>query len=83
MGISRNLTINVSHDEQEGVWHVLSSDLPGLNAEAATLDELVAVIADLAPDLIAANLPDLVASDPAGVELSIQHNVSIKQAHAA
>jgi predicted RNase H-like HicB family nuclease len=50
------LAVNVSHDKQESVWYVLSSDIPGLHAEAETLDELVAVISDVAPDLIAANL---------------------------
>ena len=50
-------TITVSHDGKEGVWFVQNSDVPGLNAEAATLDELVDVIADLAPDLVATNLP--------------------------
>jgi len=50
-------TITVSHDEKEGVWFVQNSDVPGLNAEAATLDELVDVLADLAPDLVATNLP--------------------------
>jgi hypothetical protein len=51
-------TVTVSHDEAERVWFVQSSDVPGLNAEAPTLDELVQVIADVAPDLIASNLPD-------------------------
>jgi predicted RNase H-like HicB family nuclease len=50
------LAVNVSHDKQESVWYVLSSDIPGLHAEAETLDELVTVIADVAHDLIAANL---------------------------
>jgi predicted RNase H-like HicB family nuclease len=50
------LTVNVSHDKQERVWYVLSSDIHGLHAEAETLDELVTVISDVAPDLIAANL---------------------------
>jgi hypothetical protein len=47
--------ITVAHDE--GVWYVQSSDIPGLNAEAPTLDTLVEVITDLAPDLITANVP--------------------------
>lgn len=49
-------TITVSHDENEGVWFVQSSDVPGLNAEAPAVDELIEVIADLTPDLISANL---------------------------
>lgn len=51
------LAVTVSHDKKESVWHVLSSDIPGLHAEAETLDELVAVITDVAPDLVAANMP--------------------------
>jgi predicted RNase H-like HicB family nuclease len=50
------LAVKVSHDKQENVWYVLSSDIPGLHAEDETLDELVTVISDVAPDLIAANL---------------------------
>ncbi len=57
MSTQATLAVNVSHDKQECVWHVLSSDIPGLHAEAGTLDELVAVIADVALDLIAANIP--------------------------
>jgi Domain of unknown function (DUF1902) len=50
-------TITVSHDAKEGVWFVQTSDVPGLNAEAPTLEALIEVITDLAPDLAAANLP--------------------------
>ena len=56
MNKQTTLAVNVSHDKQEGVWYVLSSDIPGLHAEAETLDELLTVIADVAPDLIVANL---------------------------
>lgn len=56
MSKQTTLTVNVSHDKQENVWHVMSSDVVGLHAEAETLDELVMVIADVAPELIAANL---------------------------
>ncbi len=56
MSTQATLAVNVSHDSQECVWYVLSSDIPGLHAEAETLDELVAVISDVAPDLIAASI---------------------------
>jgi len=75
-------TVTVSHDEMEGVWFVQSSDLPGLNAEAATLDSLIEVIADLAPDLIPANVPDSRA-DGATISLCVQHLVNARRAHAA
>jgi predicted RNase H-like HicB family nuclease len=51
-------TVTVCHDEGEGVWYVQSSDVPGLNAEAATLEALIEVVTDLAPELVVANLPD-------------------------
>lgn len=79
MSKTKTLAVTVSHDKQEAVWYVLSSDVPGLHAEAKTLDELVAVISDVAPDLIVANLPGT-ASDTA---ICIQHVVSTKPTHAA
>ena len=58
---------------------MLSSDIVGLHAEAETLDELVTVISDVAPDLIAANMPGT-AADTA---IRIKHMVNTKPARAA
>lgn len=77
------LTVTVCHDEQEGIWYVESSDLPGLNVEAPTYDELVEVIADVAPDLIAANLSHVALSEEMTLPLRIQHMVHAKRAPAA
>ena len=79
MNKQTTLAVNVSHDKQEGVWYVLSSDIIGLHAEAETLDELVTVISDVAPDLIAANMP----GTPADTAICIQHMVNTKPARAA
>lgn len=79
MSKQTTLAVNVSHDKQEGVWYVLSSDITGLHAEAETLDELVTVISDVAPDLIAANMP----GTPADTAIRIQHMVNTKPARAA
>lgn len=79
MSKQTTLAVTVSHDKKESVWHVLSSDIPGLHAEAATLDELVAVITDVASDLIAANLP----GTPTDTAIRIQHMVNTKPARAA
>jgi hypothetical protein len=76
-------TITVCHDEKEGVWFVESSDVPGLNAEAATLDALVEVISDLAPDLIAANVPNAEIDGGAAVSLDVRHVVQARRAPAA
>lgn len=43
-------------DEDAGVWYVKATDIPGLNVEAETLEAFREIIADLAPDLVAANL---------------------------
>jgi len=76
-------TVTVSHDEAEGVWFVQSSDVPGLNAEAPTLDALVEAITDLAPDLVAANLPDAGFDAGSTIPLRVQHVVNARRAPAA
>ena len=73
MSKQTTLAVNVSHDKQESVWYVLSSDIPGLHAEAETLDELVAVISNVAPDLIAANLPKTPADTAISIPTHGQH----------
>jgi hypothetical protein len=84
MGVSAvskeaTLAVFVSHDKGQIIWHVLSSDIPGLNVEAETLDELIDVISDVAPDLIAANLP----GTPPDSAINVQHIVKTKPARAA
>ena len=75
------LTVTVGHDEKEGVWFVESSDVPGLNAEAPTLDALVDVVANLVPDLVAANLPGTSATSQ--ISLCVQHVMNARPANAA
>jgi predicted RNase H-like HicB family nuclease len=80
---SMQFTVTVSHDEDEGVWFVQSSDIPGLHAEAKTLDELVEVVTDLAPELVAANLPDLDLRGEHSIPLRVEHVVNAPLAPAA
>lgn len=75
--------VTVCRDEEEGVWFVQSSDVPGLNAEAPSLDALVEVITDLVPDLVAANLPDAKAENGALIPLQVRHVVNARRASAA
>jgi hypothetical protein len=75
--------VTVCHDVDAAVWYVQDSDLPGLNAEARTLDELVAVIEDVAPDLAYANLPPEEAEGLSAIPICIQHLVTAKRAFAA
>lgn len=47
--------VDAAWDEAAAVWIATSEDVPGLCAEAATLDELLAVVLELVPELLAAN----------------------------
>lgn len=48
--------ITATWDPEAGVFYS-QSDIPGLHVEAATFDEFVALVCDLAPEMIADNLP--------------------------
>lgn len=78
MSAAQGYTVTVEHDAEERVWYVVSSNVPGLNAEAKSLDELVAVILDAAPGLLAANGD--AGEAQASVPLVIQHTVSLTRA---
>jgi hypothetical protein len=56
--------VHASWDEDAGVWIATSDDVPGLCAEADTLEALIAVILDLVPELLAANG----AADPSALD---------------
>lgn len=76
-----SFTVKVSYDDAARVWFIHETDVPGLHAEAATLDELVTIIEDVTPDLIP-DAQDLLAA-PAGVPVCIQHIATAKRARAA
>lgn len=76
-------SVTVCHDEEEAIWYVQSSDVPGLNAEAATLEALIEVVADLAPELVAANLPESGVDDQSTIPLRVEYVVNAKRAPAA
>lgn len=45
----------IARDGDEGAFYVEKSDIIGLHVEAQTLEEMIAIIEDVAPELIAAN----------------------------
>lgn len=47
--------IKVSLDNESGVYYIADSNVPGLHAEADSLDEMRDTIFELAPDLLCAN----------------------------
>jgi hypothetical protein len=73
------LAITVAFDATNKVWFVADTDLPGLCVETATLDEMKAVIDDLAPDLLETNVPIHKRDWP----LRIQHMLEPRRATAA
>jgi Domain of unknown function (DUF1902) len=73
------LAITVAFDDANNVWFVTETDLPGLCVETATLDEMKAVIDDLAPDLLETNVPPHKRKWP----LRIQHIIEPRRDRAA
>jgi predicted RNase H-like HicB family nuclease len=49
------LSVRAKWDPEAGVWVALSDDVPGLVAEAASLDELFSELQDLIPALLELN----------------------------
>ena len=43
-------------DEEAQVWYTQTEDVPGLALSAPTYDELVAIVRDVAPELLEENL---------------------------
>ena len=46
------IVVKAARDEEAGVWYVESSDVPGLNAEAETLEALIDLLPPIVQDLI-------------------------------
>ena len=51
----RTFVVNAEWDQDANVWIATSEDVPGLCAQAATLEELVEVVKGLVPELLEAN----------------------------
>jgi hypothetical protein len=54
----RKFNVYVSHDAEAKLWVVDNSDIPGLNVEASSFDQLVEIVLDAAPDLVAVNIDE-------------------------
>jgi hypothetical protein len=51
--------INVQWDDEARVWYVEDSDVPGLAAEAPTVEAMQALLLVRVPELLELNMPDL------------------------
>ena len=76
----RTFNVFVSHDASDGVWFVETSDIPGLNAEAPSYEQLVEIVLDLAPELVDVNLDDDGYGMP-NIPVCVQHSVVAKRIH--
>jgi predicted RNase H-like HicB family nuclease len=55
-------TINVQWDDEAHVWYVQDSDVPGLVAEAPTVEALQSLLSVRVPELLELNMPELLES---------------------
>ena len=56
--------VDADWDETAGVWIGTSVDVPGLCAEAVSLEALIAIVVELVPELLIAN--GVAAADAVG-----------------
>lgn len=52
---SRLILVKVAHDDEAGVWYVEHSSLPGISAEAPTVEALIERLPGIVVDLIEEN----------------------------
>lgn len=71
------IRIEVQFDDEARVWFVNDSSLPGLSAEADSLDRLKAKLPDMIADLIECN--GLQVDDDVPIELIARETTSAKR----
>lgn len=80
----RTITVKASFDPEANVWYVEESDLPGLSAEADTLELLAGKLSGMVADLFEENGFDDVPADSAPpIELIAHQFISAKRFAAA
>ena len=56
------LTVHLAQDPETRLWYVADSQVPGLRLEAASVHELIRMVADVAPELVDLNREEIAAS---------------------
>jgi len=79
--MNHTIEIEVRFDDEAGVWFVSESSLPGLSAEAATLDGLKAKLPGMIADLIECN--GIEVDDDVPIELTARQTTTAKRLAAA
>ena len=70
--------VNAEWDAEAQVWFVTKSNVPGLNAEAATLEELREELMELVPRLVSANVPGSSETCEVPLELLARQHSKLK-----
>ncbi len=70
----RTFTVTAHWDAEAGVF-TGESDIPGLVVEAETFEELVSLVESLAPEVIAANMPEV--SRPFTVKVETTRDLAV------
>lgn len=70
-------TIRAQYDDEAQVWYSTEGEIPGLAADAETLEQLVAKVGAMLPDLIEIHRDDFV--DP--TRLDAPHSIRIVAFH--
>jgi hypothetical protein len=83
---TKQFFVNAAWDDEAKVWYIAETDIPGLVAEAPTLDELRNKVVALAPEMLIENahfLPEGEDHDDGDlVRLCVESSFSIERARA-
>ncbi len=75
------LRILCEWDDEANVWYVAESDVPGLSAEAPTVEAMNALLRVRIPELLELNRPDLChRGEPVPLEILIQQRQRLRLA---
>lgn len=74
----RTFAVHCEWDAEAGVWYVADSDVPGLAAEAPTVEAMQAVLLERVPALIRANVPEAQAHCEVPFDLLLKKSESVR-----
>lgn len=74
----RTFTITCEWDAEAEVWYVSESNVPGLAAEAPTVEAMNAVLRERVPELIRANVPEAKPHCEVPFDLLIKKSESVR-----
>jgi predicted RNase H-like HicB family nuclease len=79
----RIIVVKAARDAEAGVWYVEDGDLPGLNLEAETLEELVEKLPGAILDLLETGDDDYDGTQELPVELIAHARTKVRLSSAA